>query len=112
MNAVYGVVWEQESKDYRKKYNLTGKVPLIDIVYDSSTYRSIFEMTLLDLYDKYKDLCIDRTTAINQMRVHSEYTKQIRDSMMQHKKKTPGLWIKRRPTVPSHDPLPGSLLHI
>lgn len=64
MNAVYGVVWEQESKDYRKKYNLTGKVPLIDIVYDSSTYRSIFEMTLLDLYDKYKDLCIDRTTAI------------------------------------------------
>ncbi len=66
MNAVYGVVWEQESKDYRKKYNLTGKVPLIDIVYDSSTYRSIFEMTLLDLYDKYKDLCIDRTTAIIQ----------------------------------------------
>lgn len=66
MNTVYGVVWEQESKDYRKKYNLTGKVPLIDIVYDSSTYRSIFEMTLLDLYDKYKDLCIDRTTAIIQ----------------------------------------------
>lgn len=25
------------------------------------------------------------------MRVHSGYTKQIRDSMMQHK--TPGLWI-------------------
>lgn len=44
------------------------------------------------------------------MRVHSEYTKQIRDSMMQHK--TPGLWIKRRTTVPAHDPAPGSLLHI
>lgn len=66
MNAVYGVVWEQESKDYRKKYNLTGKVPFIDIAYDQPAYRSIFEATLLDLYDKYKDLCIDRTTAIIQ----------------------------------------------
>lgn len=66
MNAVYGVVWEQESKDYRKKYNLTGKVPFIDITYDYPAYRSIFEATLLDLYDKYKDLCIDRTTAIIQ----------------------------------------------
>lgn len=66
MNAVYGVVWEQESKDYRAKYNITGRVPFIDIAYDHPAYKSIFETTLLDLYDKYKDLCIDRTTAIIQ----------------------------------------------
>lgn len=66
MNAVYGVVWEQELKDYREKYSITGRVPFIDIVYDYPAYRSIFEATLLDLYDKYKDLCIDRTTAIIQ----------------------------------------------
>lgn len=66
MNAVYGVVWEQESKDYREKYSITGRVPFIDIAYDQPAYRSIFEATLLDLYDKYKDLCIDRTTAIIQ----------------------------------------------
>lgn len=66
MNAVYGVVWEQELKDYREKYSITGRVPFIDIVYDYPAYKSIFEATLLDLYDKYKDLCIDRTTAIIQ----------------------------------------------
>lgn len=66
MNTVYGVVWEQESKDYREKYSITGRVPFIDIAYDQPAYRSIFEATLLDLYDKYKDLCIDRTTAIIQ----------------------------------------------
>lgn len=66
MNAVYGVVWEQELKDYREKYSITGRVPFIDITYDYPAYRSIFEATLLDLYDKYKDLCIDRTTAIIQ----------------------------------------------
>ena len=66
MNTVYGVVWEQESKDYRDKYSITGRVPFIDIAYDQPAYRSIFEATLLDLYDKYKDLCIDRTTAIIQ----------------------------------------------
>ena len=53
INRNYGIVWEQETKDYRNKYKDCKFPSTIDIVQDNAMIKSIFDSVLLDLYDKY-----------------------------------------------------------
>lgn len=49
MNKNYGVVWDQEMKEYAIQ---NGKKPsTIDLTYNNETYRSIFESILVDLVE-------------------------------------------------------------
>lgn len=57
MNKNYGIVWEQEVKDYKATCNPVGKFSTYDIVYANETLRSIFGAALADLYEKYKPVC-------------------------------------------------------
>lgn len=56
MRKNYGVVWEQEAREYMDRNNCTRKPSTIDVVYDNKTYRSIFESVLADLAG---NSCID-----------------------------------------------------
>lgn len=49
MNKNYGIVWEQEIRDYRQKNNLHSTPNTIDIVYDNESLRSIFTAILTDM---------------------------------------------------------------
>lgn len=49
MRRQYGIVWEQEKKDYRRKFDMPGIVSTIDVVYENETLRSIFYTKLVDL---------------------------------------------------------------
>lgn len=49
MRRNYGVVWEQEVREYMERSGCIRKPSTIDIVYDNETYRSIFESVLFDL---------------------------------------------------------------
>lgn len=53
INRNYGIVWEQETKDYRNKYKDCKFPSTIDIVQDNAMIKSIFDSVLLDLHDKY-----------------------------------------------------------
>lgn len=49
MNKNYGIVWDQEMKEYAIQ---NGKKPsTIDLTYNNETYRSIFESILIDLVE-------------------------------------------------------------
>lgn len=52
MNRNYGIVWDQEIKEYKEQNNCSGKPSTIDIVYSNNTYRSIFEAILTDMEGK------------------------------------------------------------
>lgn len=49
MNRVYGVVWDQEIKEYKERNGLSATPATIDVIYDNESYRSIFESILFDL---------------------------------------------------------------
>lgn len=49
MRRNYGIVWEQDIKEYKEQFRLDYKPKTIDIVFDNETYRSIFEAILVDL---------------------------------------------------------------
>lgn len=49
MNKNYGIVWDQEIREYMERNNSVNKPNTIDIVYDNETYRSIFEAILIDM---------------------------------------------------------------
>lgn len=49
MRKNYGIVWEQESREYMEENNCVTRPNTIDIVYNNETYRSIFESVLTDL---------------------------------------------------------------
>lgn len=49
MNRNYGIVWEQEAKEYKERYDASKKPATIDIVYGNESYRSIFDSVLTDL---------------------------------------------------------------
>lgn len=53
INRNYGIVWEQETKDYRNKYKDCKFPSTIDIVQDNAMIKSIFDSVLLDLHDKH-----------------------------------------------------------
>lgn len=48
MRKNYGIVWEQDVKEYKIRFGLDYKPKTIDVVYDNATYRSIFESILVD----------------------------------------------------------------
>lgn len=52
MNRNYGIVWDQEIKEYIEQNNCSQKPSTIDVVYGNDTYRSIFEAILTDLEGK------------------------------------------------------------
>ena len=49
MRNNYGIVWEQEVREYKERYNCEHKPRTIDVVYNNETYKSIFESVLVDL---------------------------------------------------------------
>lgn len=49
MRNNYGIVWEQEVREYKERYNCGYKPRTIDVVYNNETYKSIFESVLVDL---------------------------------------------------------------
>ena len=57
MNESYGIVWEQEKKEYKRRHPNISKVSTFDVIYDDEQLRSIFDCALADTCDKYKDTC-------------------------------------------------------
>ena len=52
MNRNYGIVWEQEIKDYINRNNSDKKPSTIEIIYDNEMLRSIFDAVLSDMVGK------------------------------------------------------------
>lgn len=53
MNKNYGIVWEQETREYKYRTGVQGNVSTIDVVENKPILRSIFEAVLKDLvFDK------------------------------------------------------------
>ena len=50
MTNVYGIVWEQDFKEWRRTY--IGVPRTLEIIYNNSTYKSIFDSILNDKHDK------------------------------------------------------------
>lgn len=51
MRKNYGIVWEQDIKEYKEKFEIGYKPKTIDIVYDNETYKSIFGAILADMVE-------------------------------------------------------------
>ena len=49
MRKNYGIVWEQDIREYKERFEIDYKPKTIDVVYDNMTYRSIFEAVLFDI---------------------------------------------------------------
>ena len=49
MRRNYGIVWEQDIKEYQRCFELDYKPKTIDVVYNNKMYRSIFEAVLFDM---------------------------------------------------------------
>ena len=60
INESYGIVWDQEKKEYKRRHPNISKVSTFDVIYDDEQLRSIFDCALGDLYEKYKDTCKDK----------------------------------------------------
>lgn len=55
MRRNYGIVWEQDIKEYREYYKIDYKPKTIDIVYNNKMYKSIFEAVLADMIANQSD---------------------------------------------------------
>ena len=51
MRKNYGIVWEQDIREYKERFDMDYKPKTIDVVYDNETYRSIFEAVLIDMIE-------------------------------------------------------------
>ena len=63
MNKKYGVVWDQEEREYKERNNTIISPSTIDIVLDKSMIKSIFESVLADLEYEYchkADVALDK----------------------------------------------------
>ena len=47
----YGIVWEQDIKEYKERFEIDYRPKTIDVLYDNATYRSIFEAVLVDMIE-------------------------------------------------------------
>ena len=52
MRKNYGIVWEQETKEYKERNKYEHSPKIIHVIYDNDSYRSIFESILIDLNEK------------------------------------------------------------
>lgn len=51
MRKNYGIVWEQDIKEYKERFEIDYRPKTIDVLYDNATYRSIFEAVLVDMIE-------------------------------------------------------------
>lgn len=49
MRKNYGIVWEQDVKEYKEKFETDYKPQTIDVIYFNKIYKSIFESILIDM---------------------------------------------------------------
>ncbi|MDD3123561.1 MAG: ORF6N domain-containing protein [Candidatus Izemoplasmatales bacterium] len=49
MRNQYGIVFEEEKREYKEKYNIEHHVPTIDIIADNAKLKSLFESILNDM---------------------------------------------------------------
>jgi len=54
LRSVYGIVWEQEQKEFKNKYDIVGNVKFFDIIYNKEQLKSLFENLLFDMADNIK----------------------------------------------------------
>lgn len=57
MNKTYGIVWDQEKREYRRRHSNISKVSTFDVIYEDEQLRSIFDCALADMAEKYKNTC-------------------------------------------------------
>lgn len=50
MNSVYGVVWDQEQKDFREAHNVSGRSQTMELISDKEQLKSLFECILNDMF--------------------------------------------------------------
>ena len=58
INKTYGIVWDQEKREYRRRHSNISKVSTFDVIYEDEQLRSIFDCTLADMAEKYKNQVI------------------------------------------------------
>lgn len=46
INKTYGIVWDQEKREYRRRHSNISKVSTFDVIYEDEQLRSIFDCTL------------------------------------------------------------------
>lgn len=49
MRKNYGIVWEQDIKEYKEHFGIEYKPKTLDVLYENKMYRSIFEAILSDM---------------------------------------------------------------
>lgn len=57
INKTYGIVWDQEKREYRRRHSNISKVSTFDVIYEDEQLRSIFDCALADMAEKYKNTC-------------------------------------------------------
>lgn len=57
INKTYGIVWDQEKREYRRRHSNISKVSTFDVIYEDEQLRSIFDCALADMVEKYKNTC-------------------------------------------------------
>lgn len=58
-NNTYGICWDQQMKEYKRKHNIVGHVQLFDVIYEDPQLRSIFMASLIDKVEEFKNSYID-----------------------------------------------------
>ena len=51
MNSVYGIVWDQESRDFRIEHNIVGRPQTMELISDKEQLKSLFECILNDMFE-------------------------------------------------------------
>lgn len=67
MNRNYGIVWEQEIKDYINRNGSIKKPSTIEAIYDNETLRSIFDSVLSDMVDGINKKVIPAIVSIDEI---------------------------------------------
>ena len=57
INKTYGIVWDQEKREYRRRHSNISKASTFDVIYEDEQLRSIFDCALADMAEKYKNTC-------------------------------------------------------
>ena len=93
INKTYGIVWDQEKREYRRHSNIS-KVSTFDVVYEDEQLRSIFDCALTDMAEKYKNTC--KVDLIMQPLI-----KKINDNSTYHVTSYRKVYAKLRETDPN-----------
>lgn len=67
MNRNYGIVWEQEIKDYIDRNGSIKKPSTIETIYDNETLRSIFDSVLSDMVDGINKKVIPAIVSVDEI---------------------------------------------